>query len=125
MALEYPKAVTQYKLDIWQAERGFEQNVVYTVYQTRDGYIWLGTLRGLVRFDGIRFTVFNKDNTTQLQDNAVTALRQDREGRLWIGTSAGGLSCLKDGGFRTTRLILSICLKHMATIHGSVLETKI
>jgi len=100
-ALEPHKAITQYKLDIWQAERGFEQNFVYTVCQSRDGYIWLGTLRGLVRFDGIRFTVFNKDNTNQLKDNDVTALVQDQEGRLWIGTSAGGLSCLTDGEFRT------------------------
>jgi ligand-binding sensor domain-containing protein/signal transduction histidine kinase/DNA-binding NarL/FixJ family response regulator len=115
MAQEYPKAITQYKLDIWQAERGFEQNAVNTVYQARDGYIWLGTLRGLVRFDGIRFTVFNKDNTSQLKDNDVTALVQDREGHLWIGTSAGGLSCLTDGEFRTPQN-QSASLKEISTI---------
>jgi signal transduction histidine kinase/ligand-binding sensor domain-containing protein/CheY-like chemotaxis protein len=115
MALESPKALTQYKLDIWQAERGFEQNIVYTVCQTADGYIWLGTLRGLVRFDGIRFTVFNKDNTRQLKDNAITALQQDQEGRLWIGTFEGGLSCLKDGEFKTPHN-QSAALKEISTI---------
>jgi signal transduction histidine kinase/ligand-binding sensor domain-containing protein/CheY-like chemotaxis protein len=116
MALEPQKAITQYKLDIWQAERGFEQNSVYTVCQTRDGYIWLGTLRGLVRFDGNRFTVFNKDNTKQLKDNAITALLEDRKGRLWIGTSEGGLSCLTDGEFKTDPDKQSSALKEISTI---------
>ncbi len=116
MALEPQKAITQYKLDIWEAERGFEQNSVYAVCQTRDGYIWLGTLRGLVRFDGIRFTVFNKDNTSQLKDNAIRALLQDQQGRLWIGTSEGGLSCLADGEFKTYPTSQSAALEEISTI---------
>jgi len=99
-ALDPQKAVTQYKLDVWQAERGLEQGSVFVIHQTRDGYIWLGTLNGLVRFDGSRFTVFNKDNTDQLKDNVIGALLEDRQGNLWIGTEAGGLSCLKDGVFK-------------------------
>jgi ligand-binding sensor domain-containing protein/signal transduction histidine kinase/DNA-binding NarL/FixJ family response regulator len=116
MALESQKAITQYKLDIWQAERGFEQNSVYTVCQTRDGYIWLGTLQGLVRFDGIRFSVFNKDNTKQLKDNAITALLPDQKGRLWIGTSEGGLSCLANGEFKTYPNNQNAALKEISTI---------
>ena len=116
VALEPQKAITQYKLDIWQAERGFEQNFVYTVCQTRDGYIWLGTLRGLVRFDGIRFAVFNKDNTKNLKDNAITALLEDQKGRLWIGTSEGGLSCLADGEFKTYSNNQSARLKEISTV---------
>jgi signal transduction histidine kinase/ligand-binding sensor domain-containing protein/CheY-like chemotaxis protein len=116
MALEPQKAITQYKLDIWQAERGFEQNSVYAVCQTRDGYIWLGTLRGLVRFDGISFTVFNKDNTRQLKDNAITALLQDQKGSLWIGTSEGGLYCLTDGEFKTHPNNQSAALREISTI---------
>ncbi len=97
-ALDPQKAITQYKLDIWQAERGFEQGSVNAVVQTRDGYIWIGTLDGLVRFDGIRFTVFNKNNTGELSGNAVTALYENPDGVLWIGMD-GGLSYLKDGKF--------------------------
>ncbi len=100
-ALDPKKAITQYKLDIWQAERGLEQNSVFAVRQTCDGYIWLGTLNGLVCFDGTRFRVFNKDNTEQLKDNTVKALVEDRKGTLWIGTSEGGLTLLKDGEFKT------------------------
>jgi signal transduction histidine kinase/ligand-binding sensor domain-containing protein/DNA-binding response OmpR family regulator len=100
-ALDPEKAITQYKLDTWQAERGLTQCSVFVIQQTRDGYTWLGTLNGLVRFDGNRFKVFSKDNTDQLKDNVISALLEDRQGNLWIGTEAGGLSCLKDGGFKT------------------------
>lgn len=98
-ALDPRQTVTQYKLDIWQAERGFEQNSLFAILQTRDGYIWLGTVDGLVRFDGVRFKVFNKNNTEQLKDNTVRALCEGRDGSLWIGTLAGGLSRLKNGEF--------------------------
>jgi len=99
-ALDPQKAVTQYKLDIWQAERGFEQNSINAIVQTRDGYIWIGTQDGLVRFDGIRFNVFNKNNTGELSSNAVRALYEDRNGVLWIGMD-GGLSSLLKGKFTT------------------------
>ncbi|MGD2090314.1 MAG: two-component regulator propeller domain-containing protein [Candidatus Aminicenantes bacterium] len=100
-ALDPEKAITQYKLDIWQEERGLTQSSVFVIHQTRDGYTWLGTLNGLVRFDGSRFKVFNKGNTDQLKDNVIGALLEDGQGNLWIGTEAGGLSCLKDGEFKT------------------------
>jgi len=115
-ALDPEKAITQYKLDIWQAERGLTQNSVLVIHQTRDGYIWLGTLNGLVRFDGSRFKVFNKDNTDQLKDNGIRALLEDRQGNLWIGTEAGGLSCLKDGEFKTYSPEEYENLKNISTI---------
>ncbi len=95
------KSVTQYKLDIWQKERGYEQNQIYTIVQSRDGYLWLGTVDGLVRFDGTRFKVYNRNNTEQLKGNAVRALCESRDGSLWIGTSDGGVSRLKNGEFTT------------------------
>jgi signal transduction histidine kinase/ligand-binding sensor domain-containing protein/AraC-like DNA-binding protein len=101
LALDPQKAVTQYKLDIWQAERGLTQQAVVSIAQSSDGYIWLGTYGGLIRFDGIRFKVFNKDNTDPLKDSVIRVLKVDRKGVLWIGTETGGLSCLKDGKFKT------------------------
>jgi signal transduction histidine kinase/ligand-binding sensor domain-containing protein/DNA-binding response OmpR family regulator len=110
------RAVTQYKLDIWQEERGFTYGSIFDILQTHDDYIWLGTLKGLVRFDGIRFKVFNRDNTDQLKDNTILVLREDREGTLWIGTSTGGLSCLKNGTFTTYTLKQCPALKNISTI---------
>ena len=70
-----PVAATgaNYSIQVWQTEEGLPQNSVNTVIQTRDGYLWLGTFGGLVRFDGLRFTVFNGANTPEL-NNGVTSL---------------------------------------------------
>ncbi len=97
-ALEPEKFISQYKLDGWQAERGLEQNSIYTILQTHEGYIWLGTLDGLVRFDGIHFNVFDKQNTGGLKGNQIRSLFEDRNRVLWIGTD-GGLSRMMDGQF--------------------------
>ena len=59
-ALDPAKAITQYGHDVWQIEQGLPQNSVLAILQSRDGYLWLGTDEGLVRFDGVRFTLFDK-----------------------------------------------------------------
>ena len=95
------KAITQYTHDVWQTEQGLPQNTIPAMVQTRDGYIWLGTELGLVRFDGVRFTVFDEASTPEIKSNIVVALVEDRQGRLWIGTQGGGLTCLQGGKFTT------------------------
>ncbi|MBI3131833.1 MAG: response regulator [Acidobacteria bacterium] len=90
------KALTQFMHDVWQTEQGLPQNSVQAVLQTRDGYLWLGTQEGLVRFDGVRFTIYDRRNTPELGHNGVRCLLQDRAGALWIGTD-GGLSRLEGG----------------------------
>jgi len=93
------KAITQYTHDVWQTEQGLPQNTIMSTAQTRDGYIWLGTELGLVRFDGVRFTVFDEGNTPEIKSNIVKALAEDHQGRLWIGTQGGGLACFQGGKF--------------------------
>src|SRR5271157_2866494 len=93
------KAITQYAHEVWQTEQGLPQNTIMSTVQTRDGYIWLGTELGLVRFDGVRFTVFDEGNTPEIKSNIVKALVEDHQGRLWIGTQGGGLAFLQDGKF--------------------------
>lgn len=90
---------SQFVHDVWQTDRGLPQNSVVAIVQTRDSYIWLATQEGLVRFDGIRFTVFDKRTTPQIKENNIQALYEDREGSLWAGTEGGGLVRLKDGKF--------------------------
>jgi diguanylate cyclase (GGDEF)-like protein len=99
LALDPAKAITQYMQDVWQTGDGLPQNTVTAIVQTPDGYLWLGTREGLVRFDGVRFTVFDTRTTPELGHNWVLSLLVDREGRLWIGTSGGGLARLSGGQF--------------------------
>jgi PAS domain S-box-containing protein len=95
------EALRIYAHDIWQVENGLPQDAVQTITQTRDGYLWLGTEEGLVRFDGARFRVFNRHNTPALKDSYVRVLFADPDGALWIGTRSGGLSRFLNGNFRT------------------------
>ena len=97
-ALDPAKAVTQYLLDVWQAEQGLPQNSVSAVLRTRDGYLWAGTEQGLVRFDGIRFTVFDRRNTEAMPSNGISALLEDRAGQLWVGTARGLVKRASAGG---------------------------
>ncbi len=98
LAHDHRKAITQYGHDVWQTEQGLPQNSVQVIVQTRDGYLWLGTQEGLVRFDGVKFTIFDKRNTKQIQHNNIQALIEGRDGSLWIGTS-GGLLRFHSGRF--------------------------
>lgn len=98
-ALSPSKALTQYSHQAWTARQGLPQNSVRAILQTRDGYIWLATGAGLVRFDGVRFTVFDKTNTPAIRDDDVRALAEDHEGNLWIGTYSGGLTRMNRSGF--------------------------
>jgi diguanylate cyclase (GGDEF)-like protein len=98
--LDPHKAVTQYAQQVWKTDAGLPQNSIQAILQTRDGYLWLGTERGLVRFDGVQFTVFDKGNATGLRSSNVQVLFEDRDGRFWVGTW-GGLHLYRDGRFQS------------------------
>ena len=91
----------QYRFDHWSADNGLPQNSVRDIVQTRDGYLWLTTFDGLVRFDGVRFTVFNKSNSPGIITNRFVSLFEDAQGDLWASTENSGLTRLRQGRFTT------------------------
>ncbi|MBI4473999.1 MAG: hypothetical protein HY646_15125, partial [Acidobacteria bacterium] len=93
-------SLTQYRIDAWSTDRGLPQVSVESLLQTYDGYVWLGTREGVVRFDGAGFDVYDTRNTPEIKSNLILTLLQDRQGSLWIGTAAG-LTRKKGGKFRT------------------------
>ena len=93
-------ATAQYRFDHWTTDNGLPQNSVYSIIQTRDGYLWFTTLDGLVRYDGVRFTIFDKSNSKGLASNRIRCLYEDNSATLWIGTE-GGLAYYRDGAFKT------------------------
>lgn len=99
-ALDPSKAITQYAHDTWTSETGLPQNSVNTLLQTSDGYLWFGTQEGLVRFDGLRFTVFDRENTRAFKSAAIRSLVESPKGGLWIGTRGAGVVRYEDGKFR-------------------------
>jgi len=118
LALDPRKAITQFTHEVWQTEAGLPQNAVHAIIQTRDGYLWLGTEEGLVRFDGIRFTVFDKGSQPGIASNYIWALHEDREGSLWVGTG-GGLTRMKDGKFTTYTMHDGLSSHIVRAIHQS------
>ncbi|MFI5197368.1 MAG: two-component regulator propeller domain-containing protein [Thermoanaerobaculia bacterium] len=88
-ALDPSKSISQYGLDAWGTRDGLPQNSVSALLQTRNGYLWMGTEEGLVRFDGVRFSVYSTRNTTAFRQNRIEALAEGPDDSLWIGTVDG------------------------------------
>jgi len=82
-------SITQYRIDGWQTEQGLPLNTVQTMYQTRAGYLWVGTAGGLARFDGIRFATFELSPVPELASRPIFGFMEDAEGTLWIGHGLG------------------------------------
>lgn len=88
-------------VDVWDADAGLPQNSVISMVRTRDGYLWLGTVNGLVRFDGLgrrvssgfgfQFPVYDERNTPGLNSSTIVKLFEDSRGDLWIGTETAGV----------------------------------
>lgn len=95
----FSNATAQYRFNGWTTDNGLPQNSISSIIQTRDGYLWMTTFDGLVRFDGVQFKVFNKSNTKGLSTNRFTALYEDKDGTLLVGTNDGGLMRYRDGLF--------------------------
>ena len=89
LAFDSQRELSQFSHEVWLTEHGLPQNTVHAIAQTRDGYIWIGTEEGLARFDGVKFTVFDKQNTPEFRSNYIRTLLADRQGALWIGTAQG------------------------------------
>jgi ligand-binding sensor domain-containing protein/signal transduction histidine kinase len=84
-------------VDSWNHQQGLPQSSVISVIQTRDGYLWLGTLNGLVRFDGSRFAIFNENNTPGLGSDRIVYLFEDSRTNLWVGTDTAGFAMITGG----------------------------
>jgi len=95
-ALDPSLDVSQYAHTAWRIREGFTKGYIDAIAQTPDGYLWLGTEFGLLRFDGVRAVSWTPPSGEQLPSNDILSLLADREGGLWIGT-AKGLASWKDG----------------------------
>ncbi len=93
-------ADSPFLVDVWGTADGLPQSSVIALTQTHDGYLWLGTLNGLVRFDGKAFTCFNVNNTPGLPGNRVVFLFEDSRHTLWVGTETAGLCAIQGGVVR-------------------------
>jgi len=89
----------EYIMTRYQTEDGLPESSATSIVQTADGFLWIGTFNGLVRFDGRRMVVFDTSNTPQLPHDGIVSLYLDRTGAIWVST-LGGLARMSGGVWR-------------------------
>jgi len=95
-ALDPSLDISQYAHTSWKVRDGFTQGAINAIAQTPDGYLWLGTEFGLLRFDGVRAVPWQPPTGEQLPSSKIYRLLAARDGTLWVGTNEG-LGSWKDG----------------------------
>ena len=121
---------SSYVIQHWQTEEGLPQNSVTSIAQTPDGYLWLGTFNGLVRFDGVRFTVFDSSTTPELKSSRIVQTHVGRKGGLSILSEFQDFAAYSDGKFSSvawaTRPKANRCVKIIENSSGDtvVLDTE-
>jgi len=88
-----------YVLRTWEVDDGLPTNNIASIAQTTDGYLWLASWSGLVRFDGERFTTFHSTDTPGLESDHVRTVLGARDGSLWVGMDRGGVARRRAGRF--------------------------
>src|SRR6266403_5349476 len=108
-ALDPALDVSQYAHAAWKVREGFSKGFVIAIAQTPDGYLWLGTEFGLLRFDGVRAVPWEPPADQHLPSSYILSLLAARDGTLWIGTDKG-LASLKDGKLTQYAELAGRCL---------------
>ena len=88
-ALDTSRQISQYGHTAWRIEDGVFAGAPNVMAQTTDGYLWIGTQAGLMRFDGVRFVSWRPPEGNELPSSRINSLLGARDGSLWIGTTMG------------------------------------
>src|ERR1700687_1661368 len=118
-ALDTSRQISQYGHTAWRIEDGVFAGTPNVMAQTTDGYLWIGTQAGLMRFDGVRFVSWRPLEGKELPSSRINSLLGARDGSLWIGTSMG-LARWQNGKLTAYRdapgSIMAILEDHAGTI---------
>ena len=124
-ALDPSLDISQYAHTAWTIREGVFRGNIYSIAQTPDGYLWLGTEFGLLRFDGNRSIPWQPPAGQHLPGSAITRLLAARDGTLWIGTDAGLVSWngVKLTGYPEldTQLVATLLQDHEGTVWAGAL----
>jgi signal transduction histidine kinase/ligand-binding sensor domain-containing protein len=91
LALDPSRPLSTHAHRIWRSEDGLLQDTASTLLESKDGFLWIGTEAGLVRFDGDTFNHYSRINLPGFAHNKIRCLAEASDGAIWIGTSEPGL----------------------------------
>jgi len=103
LAIDPLRLMSQYLRERWGSDRGFLGGTVSAFAQTDDGYLWIGTEKGLTRFDGLNFRVVQQATPASLPIGPVEGLQKDAQGNLWILLQNTNVLRYRDGQFELGR----------------------
>ncbi len=95
-ALDPSRSIRRYRLDTWTTEQGLPHNSISSIIQTTDGFLWIATLRGVVRFDGIQFQEVHIPTSISTRCRNFVSLLQTPDGSVWVATEGAGLLRVMD-----------------------------
>lgn len=104
-----PLPSSEFVVTHWDMDKGLPQSSVNDILQTKDGYLWLATFGGLVRFDGVSFTTFDRSNTPGMRSDRVLQIYETKDGTMWASTEDGFLE-FHNG----------ICRPHILKVGGQI-----
>ncbi len=102
-AIDPNRTISQYIRERWGSEKGFTAGAVTAIAQTADGYLWIGTEKGLIRFDGLSFRPFQQASPASFPIGPVQSLIADVQGNLWILLQSTKILRYHDGKFELGR----------------------
>jgi len=115
-ALGPNKLISQYLRDQWDTQQGFPGGPVYAFAQTPDGYLWIGTEKGLVRFDGISFHLYQGADSIMFPAGPVLGLAVDGDGSLWVRLQGARLLRYRDGVFQDAFFELKVAERNVTAM---------
>jgi signal transduction histidine kinase/ligand-binding sensor domain-containing protein len=121
-ALDPDRILAQYMRERWGSEKGFTGGSVTSLAQTPDGYLWIGTEKGLIRFDGFTFRAFSQAAPATFPIGPVQALASDAQGNLWILLQSTKILRYHEGKFELGREVAEFGITSLLKrANGSVL----
>ena len=99
-ALDPNRQTSQYVREQWSTRGGFPEGAVHAIAQTPDGYLWIGTDKGLVRFDGFNFRPVMPESAVH-ENDPILGLVTDGDGVLWVRMQAAGVLRYSHGKFES------------------------
>jgi ligand-binding sensor domain-containing protein len=124
-ALDPNRAPSQYVREQWTTTTGFPGGAVNGIAQTADGYLWVGTDRGLICFDGLKFRPVTFTSIAAASNVPIVQLLKDGDGKLWIRPQGAYLVRQKDGMFESVRYGLLAVTALSKDNYGGVLVSDI